>query len=217
MVESLPQLESGGSCIIAGFPKASMEAAIARGQGKSATGASLENLTLEVILPYTVAMIIEVETESKTRTLQDLRYLIKFYGGNVTPTTYLFEKKGRLVFEGGQKTVEEVMDEAIEAGAEDIDEDEDGNIVVWTEPSKTIATVKVLSDSLGLNTESSDIIWAPNEDTLVPIQEEYDAKRFLELLEKIRDISEVQGIYANVSQGVVEDELWDDIQDKLDT
>merc|ERR1712093_873455 len=80
----------------AGFPKALLEGAVARGQGKSASGATLESITLEVIVPPTVAMIIESETGNRARTLMDLRYIVKRHGGSVTPTGYLFQKKGRI-------------------------------------------------------------------------------------------------------------------------
>ncbi|TKA71829.1 hypothetical protein B0A49_06172, partial [Cryomyces minteri] len=79
-----------------GFAKASIEAAIARGQGVSASGAKLESLTIEAILPPSVAVVIDCETDNKLRTLADVRLLIKHYEGNVTPTNYLFAKKGRI-------------------------------------------------------------------------------------------------------------------------
>src|SRR5436190_22490915 len=98
---------------VAGFPKSSIEAAIARGQGISFTGAALESVILEAILPPSVAFVIDCQTDSKLRLLQDLRLIIKNYGGTVTPTSYLFEKKGIIVFEKDERGigVDEVLDE----------------------------------------------------------------------------------------------------------
>jgi transcriptional/translational regulatory protein YebC/TACO1 len=195
-----------------------MEAAIARGQGKSASGAALENVTLEVIMPPTVAMIIEIETDNKMRTIMDLRLLVKTHGGSVTPTSYLFQKKGRIAFEKDERNlgVDEVLDEAIEAGAEDVETDEDGSIVVWTEPSKTMAAAEALQKSLNLKVESSDILWDPNEDTKVSLESEAAVKALSEFLEAVQDNPQVQGIYANVAQGSLADDVWEDLQSRLD-
>jgi transcriptional/translational regulatory protein YebC/TACO1 len=195
-----------------------MEAAIARGQGKSATGATLENVTLEVIMPPTVAMIIEIETDSKARTLADLRSLVKTHGGSVTPTTYLFQKKGRVSFEKDERNlgVDEVLDEAIEAGAEDVEMDEDGSIVVWTEPNKTLAAAKALQESLNLKVEGSDIVWDPNEDTKVALQSEDAVKALSVFVEALREDPNVQSVYANAAQGSVTDGAWEDLQNRLD-
>lgn len=73
-----------------GVPKATIENAIARGQGISPKGTALESLTIEAIIPPSVATIIECQTESKLKTLADIRLLIKYFGGSVTPTTHLF-------------------------------------------------------------------------------------------------------------------------------
>jgi len=195
-----------------------MEAAIARGQGKSATGAALEYVTLEVIMPPTVAMIIETETDNRARTLMDLRHLVKVHGGSVTPTSYLFQKKGRVAFEKDERNlgVDEVLDEAIEAGADDVETDEDGNVVIWTEPSKTMAAAEALQKSLNLKVESSDIIWDANEDTKVPLESEDAVKALSAFVEALQDNPNVQGVYANVAQGHLADDVWEDFQVKLD-
>jgi transcriptional/translational regulatory protein YebC/TACO1 len=195
-----------------------VEAAIARGQGKSATGAALENLTLEVIMPPTVAMVIDAETDNKNRTLMELRTLVKNYRGSVTPTAYLFQRKGRLQFEKDERNlgVDEVLDEAIEAGAEDVELDEDGKIVVWTQPNNVTAAANALQTSLGLNVESSDIIWDANEDTRVPLESESQAKALAEFVTAIQDNSNVQGVYSNAIQGSLPDESWDDFASRLD-
>lgn len=195
-----------------------MEAAIARGQGKSATGAALENLTLEVIMPPTVAMVIDAESDNKNRTLMELRMLVKDYKGTVTPTAYLFQRKGRLQFEKDERSlgVDEVLDEAIEAGAEDVEMDEDGNIVVWTQPNNVTAAAKALQTSLALKVESSDIIWDANEDTKVPLESESSAKVLAEFVTAIQDNSNVQGVYSNAVQGTLPDELWENFASRLD-
>lgn len=195
-----------------------MEAAIARGQGKSTTGAALESMTFEVMLHPTIAMIIEAETDNKNRTQQDLRTLIKYHGGTVTPTSYLFQKKGRVAFQGDDRklSVDDVLDEAIEAGAEDVETTDEGGIVVWTEPSQTTVAAEALQRSLGLKVESSDIIWDANEDTLVEMGDEYVAGKLRNFVEALQDNSEVRGVFANAKQGSLGDDIWEEIQDRLD-
>ncbi|RFU32205.1 hypothetical protein B7463_g4128, partial [Scytalidium lignicola] len=201
----------------AGFPKASMEAAIARGQGRSTSGAALENLTLEVIMPSQVAMVIDIETDNRARSLMELRYLVKSHGGTVSPTSYLFTKKGRVSFEKDERNlgVDEVLDEAIEAGAEDVETDEDGNVVVWTEPQATTSAAQALMKSLDLKVQSSEIIWDANEDTKVKLDSTEAVKALSEFVDALQENTSVEGVYANVAQGGIEDEAWEELQSKL--
>lgn len=163
-------------------------------------------------------MIVEAETDSKARTQMDIRHLIKKQGGNVTPVIYLFQKKGRISFEPDERNlgVDEVLDDAIEAGAEDVKTDEDGNIVIWTEANMTTSAAEALEKSLGLKVATSDVIWDANEDTMATLPDQQAAKAFADFLEILRENSEVQGVYANVVQGDLADDAWDRIQDCLD-
>lgn len=161
----------------AGFPKASIEAAIARGQGRSTNGAALENITVEAMMPPSVATVIECQTDSKLKTLHDIRQLIAKFGGTLTQTTYMFERKGKVVFEKADGVgPDEVLEEAIAAGAIDVDEDEDGKVVVFTDPSSTTSAADRLSRTLGMKVESSDIIWDPIGDTKITVDSESAAE-----------------------------------------
>jgi transcriptional/translational regulatory protein YebC/TACO1 len=76
-------------------------------------------------------MVIDCQTDNKARTLQDLRIVIKDHGCTATPTSYMFSRRGRVVFERREHLgINEVFDDAVEAGAEDIDVDKSGNIIV---------------------------------------------------------------------------------------
>jgi transcriptional/translational regulatory protein YebC/TACO1 len=202
---------------IAGLPKATMEAAVARGQGKSTTGLALESLTIEAIMPQQIALVIDAETDNKNRTMMELRTLVKSYGGNCTPTSYLFQRKGVLRFEKDERNlgVDEVLDEAIEAGAEDVEADDEGNIIVWTEPNKITSAAQSLQTSLGLKVDSSDIIWDANEETKVSIETPAVVKALAEFVSAAQENPNVLGIYANASQGTIEDEVWEDLEGRL--
>ena len=153
-----------------GFPKSSIESAIARGQGVPPSGVAFENVTVEAILPPSAAVIISCQTDSKLRTLADLRLAIKDYGGTATPTNHLFERKGRITFERSRDVEEiELFDRAIEAGATDVEITDEGTVVVFTEPSQTAPVACLLASLLGFKVRSSDIIWNPKEDMMVDV------------------------------------------------
>ena len=153
-----------------GLSKISIESAIARGQGRSSTGAALESVTIEAMLPPSVAVIMECQTDSKARTLNDIRLLIKECGGTATPTSHMFDRKGKIVLEGRESmSEEEIFDQAIEAGAIDVQMEEDGKVVVFAEYSQTKAVADALAASSGLEVVSSDIIWDPKEDMMVDV------------------------------------------------
>ncbi|CAK4034382.1 related to yfcA [Lecanosticta acicola] len=200
-----------------GFAKASIEAAIARGQGRSSTGASLEGVTVEGILPGNVAVIVECETDNKPRTLADVRLAIKDNGGSSTPTSYLFAKKGRIVFEKKEGVgSDEVLEPALEAGAIDVTEDEDGRVVVWTELGDTRAVGDAVSKALDLQVSSSEFIWDPNEDTKVEVPGEKAAEALATFLDELQEKEgTVQSIAMNIAQGSLSEDAWKDLQGRL--
>jgi len=200
-----------------GFAKASIEAAIARGQGRSLTGVSLERLTVEGILPNNVAVIVECETDNKLRTLANIKLVIKDNGGTATPSSYLFEKKGRIVFDQKEGVgLDEVMDPALEAGATDVDELEDGSVVVFTAPEETKTVGEAVSAALGTQIKTSDIIWDPNEDTKTVIPSEDAAEDLADFVDiMMEEESTVHAISMNVAQGSVSAESWKALQTRL--
>ncbi|KAK3692208.1 transcriptional regulator TACO1-like protein [Podospora appendiculata] len=204
----------------AGVPKTTIEAAIARGQGRSSEGAVLDNLTFEAIVAPSVAVIIEVETDSKLRALQDLNVIIKRAKGATSTTKFLFSRVGRVVFEKEESTTSEdqevvdldrIMDDAIEAGAEDLENDDEGNIVVWTQPTQTTQVCRAIGEKFGLRAQSSDIVWAPNEDTKVAVDSSQDLNNFIEMLTHLRTYPDVQAVYTNIDKGDMTDEEWESI------
>ncbi|CAI6333671.1 unnamed protein product [Periconia digitata] len=196
-------------------PKAAIEAAIARGRGLSATGAALENVTLEAMLPPSVAVVIEAQAESKNRILAELRMLIKDAGGNVTPVGYMFEKKGRIRFEKKEGVgADEVLEPALEAGALDVMEDEEGGVVIYTDPAQTVSAGTAVAKETGLQIAESEIFFDPNEDTLVPLDKKAAAVNIGKFLDLLAEVTGVQGVYLNWTKGAIEEELWAELQSK---
>ena len=169
-------------------------------------------------MPPQIAVIIEAETDNRNRAMAELRLIVKNHGGNATPTNYLFKRKGRVAFEKDEKGlgIDEILDDAIEAGAEDVEMDEDGGIVVWTEPGVTFAAAAALSKSHGLKVASSDILWDANMDTKIEIQDS-EAKELINFMDELQENPYTQGIYANLSQGSLSEDVWEKIQERLDS
>lgn len=183
------------------IPKPVIEGAIARGQGISITGQALEHLTIEAMLPASVAAVIECQTDQKGRTLQDVRHAVKEAGGAVTPTTYLFEKKGRIVFEKKDGlNADDYLDQAIEAGAADLVTDDDGRLVIFTEPSGTKMAGEAFSKLTGLTIEGIEMIWDPNKDTLAEVKDDHHAKSLEDIMSTVREDTSVRDIYLNTSR-----------------
>ncbi|WEW61520.1 hypothetical protein PRK78_007010 [Emydomyces testavorans] len=182
--------------------KATIEFAIAKGQRLSTSGAPLEPLTIEALLPGSVAVVIECQTDQRTKTLQSVRRIVKRAGGNLAPTTYLFEKKGKIVFEKDPKntSADDYLESAIDAGATDVDTDSEGRLVVYTEPTVTKSVGETLSTSTGLKIENLDIIWDPNKDTMVTVLTEEAANELDQFLDDIREETTVQEVYLNLAR-----------------
>lgn len=241
-----PQL---AACIAAAkkasVPKATIDAAIARGQGRSAEGASLEPLTLSMVTGTSpaVALIVDAETDSRARTLQLLRTVAKRHKATAGSAEFFFRRAGRVVFapgggdgaaEGGEGGgggdappatapvgVEDVMDAAIEAGAEDLEADEEGNIVVWTGPGGTSQIVGALgggpSAAFDLKVLSSAIVWTPVEETRAPVDSAEEVGKIADLAAALRENPDVQAIYSNATRGEgVSEEEWARLDGELD-
>jgi transcriptional/translational regulatory protein YebC/TACO1 len=199
-------------------PKASIEAAIARGQGLSATGAALEDLTLEALFPPSIATIIECQTDNKLRALAELRLIVKEAGGQVVSNVgFMFEKKGRIILAKKENVgVDEVLEPALDVGALDVFEDEEGRVVLFTEPAQTNKIAESLANQLEMEVEESGVIYDPNEDTKVPLDDEGAAKELSErFLDKLQDVQGIQGIYTNWSKGMISDEIWEELSSKV--
>lgn len=198
-----------------------IESSIARGQGRSATGAALEPLLVEIILPPNIAIVVEAETDNKRRTLEFLRVVVKDTGGLNSASNFYFAKRGRAVFKAkdpGTSSLVDIMDEAIELeGLEDVEELPDGGgFVVWTEISSLSSVTAAFAKKFDLEILESDLVWDPNEDTMTQVDSSDIAETLGKMLSGLKEYSEVKGIYANVRQGLISDDEWERIDKHLD-
>lgn len=179
------------------FPKAQAERAIASGQGLSLSGAPLESVTVEFMQPPSMAGILEVETENRQRALQDLRHIMKEHGATMTPCAYMFDRRGRITFEAAEdRTEETVMDYAIEAGALDVEVDEEEGFIVYTEPEELAAVAEALSTALKTPAKTQTLVYQAKDIISV---EEHGLEYVQNLTEKLQAYQDVQDIYVNTA------------------
>lgn len=177
------------------IPKDNIQRAIQKGAG-ALEGQSFEEITYEGYGPAGVAMMVSCLTDNRNRTAADVRHVFSKYGGNLGATGcvgYMFQQKG--VFAVSKETgVEEddLMMIALEAGAEDIKNEEEGFEIVTT-PDTFDAVEKALADA-GIEVEMAEITMIP--DTMAELSAE-DAERVQKMLDVLEDLDDVQDVYHN--------------------
>src|SRR3982750_3960831 len=154
----------------ASMPKDNIERAIAKGTGAGADTAAIEDVMYEAYAPGGVALLIEAMTENRNRTGADVGHLPGKAGGRLGEpgsVAYLFDKRGLIVVDGDRYSEDDLMP-AIEAGAEDIAE-EDGVFEILTEPAQLTDVRAALVDA-GVEVRSSELAWLPK--ARVPVEED---------------------------------------------
>ncbi|KAI5860536.1 YebC-like protein [Durotheca rogersii] len=199
----------------AGVPKANIDRAIARGQGRSPTGEGLESLTIEVIMPPSVGFLIDVETDRKPRAMVEVRAICKRHSAAPASTAFLFTRQGRVLLEGRDGDFDDVLMKALEAGADDVEQDENGDIVLWTQPNMTHQAAQNMSKALSTEVLGADIVWTPTADK-IKLDDEEEATAIGKFLLDLRAHADVQGIYANAERGAVSEDTWRTIEEYLD-
>jgi YebC/PmpR family DNA-binding regulatory protein len=178
----------------ANMPKDNIEYAVKRGLGETGS-AEFEEVRYEGYGPGGIAMMVDVLTDNRNRTASEIRKIFDRGGGNLGETgcvAFQFEKKGQLFIPKDQVEEEALMDTALEAGAEDVAE-EDEHWLVTTAP-QAFTTVKDAIDRADLTPESATV-------TVVPLNTVHcsgeNAEKVLKLIDNLEDTDDVQKVYAN--------------------
>lgn len=174
----------------ANMPKANIERAIARATDKSA--AAMIEETYEAYGPAGIGIIIEIATDNKNRTMPEVRNALAKNGGRMAdPGSVMFQFARKGVIEILEKS-EEALLTALDCGAEDANENEDG-IEIITEAADLMKTRQALIDA-GLTVENAELRYIAN--TSVPVSEE-DAEKVDKLLNAIDDLDDVTNVFTN--------------------
>jgi YebC/PmpR family DNA-binding regulatory protein len=175
------------------MPKDTIERAVKRGSG-GLEGANYEEIRYEGYGPNGAAVIVDCMTDNRTRTVADVRHAFSKYGGNLGTdgsVAFLFRHCGQILFAPGTDE-DEVMEAAIEAGAEDVLTQDDGSIEVITGPHDFVRVKQALAQA-GLKPEFAEVTMKPS--TEVEFRGE-DAQRMQKLLDAIESIDDVQEVYT---------------------
>ena len=176
------------------MPKDNIERAIKKGTGEL-EGTSYEEYNYEAYGPGGAAIMIDCLTDNRNRTVADIKHLFDRHGGNIGEpgcVSWMFEKKGLIVFEKNSVEEERLLDLALEAGAEDIKEIET-QFEVITDPAD-FETVKNAFDDEGLGYTLAEISMIPQNTVRL---EGREAERMLNLMEALEENDDINHVYAN--------------------
>jgi len=188
------------------MPKDNIEKAIKKGAGELGGAASYEEIAYEGYGPGGVAVLVEVMTDNKNRTVAEIRHMFSKHGGNLGENgcvSWMFEKKGSIIFDKKDVSEDTLMELVLEAGGEDVIEQESEYEVI-TDPS-AFECVKTAIDNTGIKSILAEISMIPQ--TTVKLDEQ-KAVQMLKLMEKMEDNDDVQHVYANF-------DIPDEVMEKL--
>ena len=178
----------------ANMPKDTIERAIARGAG-GGDGNDVEELVYEGYGPGGVAVLVEAMTDNRNRTVAEVRHAFSKAGGNLGTdgsVAYLFTRQGIINFAPGADE-EQIMEVALEAGADDILSEDDGAISVTT-PWESLNEVVDALVAADMSPDHSEVTMVASTTT------EFDhemAQKVLNLLDVLEDLDDVQEVYSN--------------------
>ena len=185
------------------MPKENIERGIKKGTGEL-EGVSYEETSYEGYGPGGAAVLVDCLTDNKNRAVAEVKHLFERHGGSLGEpgcVAWIFEKKGLIVLEKGGTDEEEILELALEAGAEDVKEEE-SQFEVITDPSDFEAVQKAIADA-GLPYTLAEITMIPKNTVKV---EGKKAQQMLNLMQGLEDNDDVSHVYSNfdISDEVLE-------------
>ena len=194
----------------ANMPKENIEKAIKRGTGEL-EGVNYQEVIYEAYAPGGVALYIRALTDNKNRTAQEIRYVLGKHGGNLAESgsvSWIFERKGIINIQRDRvQDLEELMMIAIDAGAEDI-KDEDNPIQIITSP-ENLTKVKEALQNAGYEVEAN-VSFIPKNTVKVTGR---DAEKVLALLNALEDMDDIQEVVSNFE---MDDKEMEEIMSRLE-
>ncbi len=178
----------------ANMPNETIDRAIKRGTG-DLEGVNYEEITYEGYGIGGVAVLIETMTDNRNRTVAEIRHIFSKNGGNLGEAgsvAWMFDKKGYIVVDKAAKPEEELFEIALEAGADDMQEDGE-NFEIFTTP-ETFEAVSEAIKTANIEPQVAEVSMFPQNYIHL---EGAEAKQMLKLYEAIEDNDDVQNVYAN--------------------
>jgi len=176
------------------MPNDTIDRAIRRGTGEEA-GVNYEEITYEGYGPGGVALMVQSMTDNRNRTVAEIRHIFSKNGGNLGESGsvgWMFEKKGYIVVDKSTKSEEELFELAIDAGADDLRDDED-TFEVITSPEAFDGVLSAIKKA-GIEPQVAEVEMVPQNYVRLEGQ---DARQMLKLMEALEDHEDVQKVSAN--------------------
>lgn len=191
----------------ANMPADNIDRAIKKGTGEL-PGVEYEELTYEGYAPGGVGVIVEVTTDNKNRSASDVRSTFSKNGGNLAGAgalAFQFQRMGQFLIGKDKSSEEQLMEVALDAGAEDIKVADEYFEVLC--PVTAYDDVSQALETAGIEAESSELAWVPT--TLVPVTDASIAKQILRLVDVLEELDDVQNVFTNFE---IDDALLEQVQ-----
>jgi YebC/PmpR family DNA-binding regulatory protein len=185
-------------CRAANMPSDNIERAIKRGTG-GGEAANFEDLTYEIYGPHGVAVLVEVSTDNRNRSASEIRSLVTKNGGSIATqgaVTRLFHRKGQIIVSREAAGEDQLMELALEAGAEDFKAEPQGYEII-TDPGHFEAVHKQI-EAKGIKADLAVVTELPS--VTVPLPNEPAAVAVNKLIEALEDHDDVKEVYSNAEQ-----------------
>ena len=176
------------------MPADNIKRAIQRGTGEL-EGATYEEITFEAYGPGGVAIIVDVTTDNRNRTVSEIRHIFSKNGGNLGSTgsvMHMFSKKGVISVEKPAATEEQLMDIVLEAGGEDL-KDEGDSWEILTDPGSYEGVLNAVK-AAKIPVENSEVTMVASTYTKL---DDLQARSMMRLLEALEDFDDTQNVYSN--------------------
>ena len=174
-------------------PKDVITRAINKASGGDAE--TYEEIRYEGYAPGGVAVVVEALTDNRNRTASNVRSLFSKHGGNLGETgsvQFMFDRMGQVIYPASAGDADAIMEAAIEAGAEDVESDEETH-VIWCAAEDLNEVSTALEESLG-EAETAKLVWKPN---ITNDLDQEAAEKVLRLINALEDDDDVQTVTAN--------------------
>ena len=176
------------------LPKDKIETAVKKGTGELG-GGNIDEITYEGYGPGGVAILVEAATDNRNRTVAEIRHILGKGGGSLGESgcvAWMFEKKGVITLDKAKYAEDQLMEAALEAGAEDV-VDQDDSWEISTAPEAFEAVRQALEDA-GMELLSAEVTMAPKNTVDVDVE---TGRRLLKLMDNLDDNDDVQQTHAN--------------------
>ena len=182
--------------LAANMTRDTIDRAVARGAG-TAESDSLEELTYEGYGPGGTAVLVETLTDNKNRTVAEVRHAFTKFGGTLGTNgsvAYIFERTGIISFREGSSE-EKIMEVALDSGAHDIVNNEDGSIDVMT-TLETFGSVQDALNKVGFKANSAEMTMLASTEADLDLS---SAEALIQLIDLMEDLDDVQNVYHNAN------------------